>query len=247
MTRQLRPRKGKPSYAALFANDEDEDEPRAGPSSISRTFVEDEIDSESDFEPERKENGAADNPVQEDDEDEDEDAMGEIDEEEDVVEVVKPRALKRKRKSSPEPVITKPKGKLKVKTDVSAKVIVGPKGTKRQNYVLPAPSVNHRHRAVPLYSREGRVERLTAPPTLFTRPATTLTNGFTENSKVTDRVNKAWGYNVGSGPLWELAEDRAWYKEALTTGDDVDIELMRRPRVYGDVALPNDWEILNSE
>ncbi|KJA17904.1 hypothetical protein HYPSUDRAFT_145776 [Hypholoma sublateritium FD-334 SS-4] len=247
MTRQLRPRKGKPSYATLFAVDEDEDEPRAGPSSITRTFVEDEVDSESDFEPERKADNATEDPAQEEDEDEDEDAVGEIDDEEDVVEVIKPRALKRKRKSSPVPVIPKPKGKLKVKTDASAKVIVGPKGTKRQNYVLPTPSVNHRHRAVPLYSREGRVERLTASPNLFSRPSTTLTNGFTENSKVTDRVNKAWGYNVGPGPLWELAEDRAWYKEALTAGDDVDIELVRRPRVYGDVALPNDWEILNAE
>ncbi len=247
MTRQLRPRKNKPSYAALFAVDEDEDEPRAGPSSIPRTFVEDEVDSESDFEPERKENSVAEEPLQDEDEDEDEDAIGEIDDEEDVVEVVKPRTLKRKRKSSPQPAVPKPKAKLKIKTDTSAKVIVGPKGSKRQNYVLPTPSVNHRHRAVPLYSREGRVERLTAPPTLFSRPATTLTNGFTVNSKVTDRVNKAWGYNVGPGPLWELAEDRAWYKEALTTGDSVDIEFMRRPRVYSDVGLPNGWEILNAE
>ncbi len=130
MTRQLRPRKNKPSYAALFAVDEDEDEPRAGPSSIPRTFVEDEVDSESDFEPERKANSVAEDPPQDEDEDEDEDedAIGEIDDEEDVVEVVKPRTLKRKRKSSPQPAVPKPKAKLKIKTDSSAKVIVGPQG-----------------------------------------------------------------------------------------------------------------------
>lgn len=251
MTRQLRPRKSRPSYIlnAGFVTDEDEETPQAGPSSASRTPFEDEVDSESDFEPEARVEIAAEDHAQNDHEDEDEDAEGEIDDdvEEEVVAVVKPKQVRTasKRKRSPEPV--KLKGRVKSKIETAAKVIVGPKGTKRQQYVLPTPSVHHRHRAVPLYSREGRVERLVNTPSLFTRPVTTLTNGFTENSKVSERVNKSWGYNIGAGPLWDLAEDRAWYKEAITTGEDTETEHMRRPRVYENVPLLEGWEILKEE
>lgn len=249
MTRQLRPRKGKPSYVHLagFVTDEDEGGNHAGPSGASRSLIEDEIDSESDFEPEK---GVDAHINDHEEDDEDEDALGEIVEEvEEDNEPVKTKptpTLKRKR---PPTNMSQPKIKLKPheRSGSVAKVTVGPKGSKRQMYVLPTPSVHHRHRAVPLYSREGRVERLVSPPSLFTRPAVVLTNGFTENSKVSDRVNKSWGYNVGSGPLWDLAEDRGWYKEAITTGEDTDTEAKRRPRVYRDVPLVEGWEVLSAE
>ncbi|KAF8967306.1 hypothetical protein BDZ97DRAFT_1903428 [Flammula alnicola] len=241
MTRQLRPRKSRPSYAALagFETDEERDEDRAGPSS-SIAFLEDEGDSESDFNP----GEAPDAPSVDEGEEEDLVEADQILEEEAAEEVqvqAKPATLKRKRPPA------QSKGKAKEKAQSPAKAIVGPRGSKRQMYVLPTPSVHHRHRAVALYSRVGRVERLASRPTLFGPPSSTLTNGFTENSKVTDRVNKSWGYNVGSGPLWDLVEDRGWYKEALTTGNGVDDEAKRRPRVYQDVTLRHGWEILSVE
>ena len=119
-----------------------------------------------------------------------------------------------------------------------------PKG---KMYALPTPSVHHRHRAVPLYSREGRTERLTVRPSLFEPASLTLTSSFTERPIVSDRVNKAWGFNVGYGPLWDLAEDRGWYKEAITTGNNTDTEAKRRPRVYPDIRVQDGWEIMSLE
>lgn len=73
-----------------------------------------------------------------------------------------------------------------------------------------------------------------------------VTNNFTQSSQVTDRTNKAWGYNVGSGPLWELVEDRGWYKEALPDESDVGREVNRRPVVYEDQQVIPGWFVLNS-
>ncbi|KAF9022066.1 hypothetical protein BDZ89DRAFT_956970 [Hymenopellis radicata] len=102
-------------------------------------------------------------------------------------------------------------------------------GTRQKMYVLPTPSVHHRHRAVPLHSPTTDVERLVSKPSSpFVKTSTTLTKSFTHNSKTTDRVNKAWGYNVGSCPVWELVEDRAWFKEAQAGAETEDD---RRPRV----------------
>lgn len=114
-------------------------------------------------------------------------------------------------------------------------------------YVLPTPSVHHRHRAMPLYTRTGRVERLESRPSLFKPTKITMTNNFTQNVKVTDRVNKAWGYNVGWGPLWEMVEDRGWYKEAIEGVPDMDSDACRRPRVYEHINVKNGWTILNKK
>ena len=86
---------------------------------------------------------------------------------------------------------------------------------------------------------------LTVRPPLFGPTPVVLTNSFTQSPKVTDRVNKSWGYNVGSGPLWEMVEDRGWYKEAVTTGNDVDSEAKRRPRVLEDLCVKNGWRVLS--
>lgn len=119
------------------------------------------------------------------------------------------------------------------------------RASKRQQYVLPTPSVHHRHRAVPLYTRTGRVERLESKPVLFKAPKITMSNNFTQNVKVSDRVNKSWGYNVGPGPIWELVEDRGWYKEAVENVPDMDRDANRRPKVYKNVLIKSDWEVLN--
>ena len=114
---------------------------------------------------------------------------------------------------------------------------------KEKMYALPNPRVHHRYRF------EGRTERLTVLPSLFETSCLTLTSSFTERPIVSERVNKAWGFNVGYGPLWDLAEDRGWYKEAqaITTGNNTDTEAKRRPRVYPDIRVQDGWEILSLE
>ncbi|KAK0439584.1 hypothetical protein EV421DRAFT_2010452 [Armillaria borealis] len=222
MSRQLRPRKTRPSYSAL-AGLENADDDGAGPSIVD---LED-ASSGSDFAPGKDAKDAKEDEIDELDEEDDEDDM-DVDLEE------------------PEPV--KPKTKPKAR---SGDFVVKPKnapraagGSRRQMYVLPTPSVNHRHRAVPLYARDGQVERLVAHPKPFAETQTTLTNNFTQNVRITDRVNKAWGYNVGAGPLWELTEDRGWFKEGAA---DAEVEADRRPIVYRNVKVKNDLQVLNKE
>ena len=237
MTRQLRPRKSRPSYASMagLGSDEENEPSQAGPSTVPP--VEDGHSSGSDFEPDKHVN------VQ----DEDQDAEGEDDdmlEPDEAVEEVKempPVSAKAKKPSA------KAKGKAKAKSETPAQPPVGPPTAKRQMYALPTPSVHHRHRAVPLYSRPGRVERLTSRPPVFGASPSALTNGLTENPKISDRVNKSWGYNTGSGPLWDLVEDRGWFKEAILTGDDTHSEAKRRPRVYQGVRVLGGLEILSLE
>ncbi|KAF8912236.1 hypothetical protein CPB84DRAFT_1841910 [Gymnopilus junonius] len=195
---------------------------------------EDEVSSESDFEPEKVPQ------VQDGDQDaegDEDDALQPDDLEEDVPEAPPVSAPSKPKKSSA-------KAKGKAKSEGPTHTSVGPPTARRQMYALPTPSVHHRHRAVPLYSRSGRVERLTSRPSMFGTPSSVLTNGLTENSKISDRVNKSWGYNVGSGPLWDLAEDRGWYKEAVRTGDGVDMESKRRPRVYEDIRIVDELGVL---
>lgn len=221
---------------AEIGSDEGNQENRAGPSSVPP--VEDEISSGSDFEPHK------DKQVQQGDQDAegDEDDALELDMlDEDV------RAPSASVSVSLKPKKPSAKAKGKAKSEGPSQASVGPPTARRQMYALPTPSVHHRHRAVPLYSRAGRVERLTSRPTVFGPPSSILTNGLTENSKISDRVNKSWGYNIGSGPLWDLAEDRGWYKEAVRTGDDVDTEAKRRPRVYQDVKVVDGLEFLTLE
>ena len=62
-----------------------------------------------------------------------------------------------------------------------------------------------------------------------------LTNACGSSTLVSDRVNKSWGYNVGRGPLWELLEDRGWYKEAFDSPRVTELDM--RPRVYQTIPL----------
>ncbi|KAJ3511591.1 hypothetical protein NLJ89_g4010 [Agrocybe chaxingu] len=48
-------------------------------------------------------------------------------------------------------------------------------------------------------------------------------------------------------PLWELVEDRGWFKEAVTLGIGVDTEGKRRPIVYEDIAIREGWKILTAQ
>jgi transcription factor C subunit 6 len=247
MARQLRPRKTPTSYASMAGYVDDDG---AGPSTSIPT-LEEGADSGSDFVMDE----APISPTDPDDVldfevDDDDDSRADMevdalllrDDDSAVFSIASPR--KGKGKSTPK------SAKIVTESRKFASVSAAhglSRSSNRQMYALPTPSVHHRHRAVSLFTRKGRVERLESPPVLFNPPKSIPTNNFTHNANVTDRVNKAWGYNVGSGPLWELLEDRSWFKEAIWEETCVEKEERRRPTVYADVRVKSGWEILSEE
>ncbi|TFY75751.1 hypothetical protein EWM64_g8261, partial [Hericium alpestre] len=230
MGRELRPRKSRQSYASLFV---EEDENGAGPSVPKATFDED-GDSESDFTPAEAEAAAS-----EDEEITDADLL---DEQEGAI----PLDTNEREGSFASSTSTAPAGRVKGKssskkpTEKKSASVTAPGVSRPQNrqmYSLPTPSVHHRHKAIPIFHHIGPVERLVHPPRPFAANETVPTNNYTTDDDVIARLNKAWGYNVGPGPLWELLEDRGWYKEALIPDEGQEKEENRRPRVYQDVVL----------
>lgn len=106
------------------------------------------------------------------------------------------------------------------------------------------PTTHHRHRPPPLFRRDAQVERLVKPPTLFQPPTTVLTNGFTSSTRTTKRLERSWSRNVGPGPVHELLEDRAWFKEAIPNAA-VTSEAGRRPVVYEAVKLDGKYRVIS--
>ena len=116
-----------------------------------------------------------------------------------------------------------------------------------KTYALPNPSAHHRHRAIPVFFRKEMVERLDEPPSLFEEPHTVPTNSMTADRSLTDRVSKAWGFNVGAGPVWQIMEDRSCYKESAIRGPGPEKESSRRPRAYQHVSVRPGWELLRDQ
>ncbi|KAF5389789.1 hypothetical protein D9757_003666 [Collybiopsis confluens] len=236
----LRPRTSRPSYASLIGLGTNEDKP-------GRIPVDDES-SGSEFAPETKKSRKESGAIRDDESDEEDDEL--ISDDENVssqhvpshnLQSSTPTASTSQQRPK---VKTKGRGISVVKSTVSKPTTLSG-SFRRQMYVLPTPSVHHRHRAVPLYSVPGRVERLASLPTsIFLTPEVVLTNNFTMNAKTVDRLNKAWGYNVGSGPIWELSEDRGWFKEARSP---MQFERDRRPKVHTNIPVLNGWKILTEE
>jgi transcription factor C subunit 6 len=231
MPRELRSRKSRPNYALLSIGDEDQ----AG-SSVNATaaVVDEDVDSGSDFAPEAEETGQVDMDV-------DDQEVGDPEEEEEEPIVNKPR------KSSSTPKTTAPERKTKP-LPARGRSSVPPKAraNKGHNYSLPQPHVNHRHRAIPLYQRDAQVERLETAPAFFKPGATTLTNSFTSSPELTMRLGRGWSANVGSGPLWQLLEDRGWYKEALLDANEAS-ESKRRPRVHAALQTTENISLISKE
>ena len=228
MTRQLRSRASRPNYAALFQYDDAEDE---GAGTSKRPTIDDEGDSGSDFAPDEGPDQAA------EEEDEDfADADAEADED---VPVEAPS-----REGSMVLVSNAGQPARAAISTPKAKSMPG-LSSKPKNYVLP--SVHHRHRAVPLFDRPGPVERLLQRPAPFGTLRISSTNSWSVNPIVLERISKAWGFNVGPGPLWELLEDRAWFKESMSSGgEDTAVEKSRRPRVHEGVRIER-LEIINMQ
>lgn len=224
MSRQLRSRASRPDYAALFQYDDPENED-AGPS--KPPVPQDEVDSGSDFAPE----GVQDEAAEAEDDVMDEDA----DAEEDVPTQGPSRA-------SSVVIVTKPAAP-RIETP-KAKPMPG-LSSKPKNYVLP--NANHRHRLIPLFDRPGPVERLIGPPSPFGTPRISSTNSWSVNQAVLERISKAWGFNVGQGGLWDLLEDRAWFKESMASnGEESADERARRPRVHANVRAAG-FEVIDMQ
>lgn len=100
------------------------------------------------------------------------------------------------------------------------------------------PSYDHRHKAVPLYWRAARVERLLEKPTPFSESKTCITNNWMSSRNILDRLGRASGRNFGPGPIWEYMEDRSWWKESEEPSEgEAETENTRRPRVFGSIKV----------
>ncbi|KAF7986658.1 hypothetical protein HWV62_26496 [Athelia sp. TMB] len=236
MTRALRARKSRPNYSTLLEiGDEDDAEPSTA------MVIDNEVDSGSEFEADKAEPGSPEDLPE--DEEIDEDSAND-----DIESLTgSDRSVKPLPKSKGQ---SKAKAKtLKAKTETQPRA--GPslsRGSSNKMYSLPTVSIHHRHRAVPLYFPVKRVDRLTECAKLFTPSLTTSTNNLTTNMTVQDRVHRGLGYNVGPGPLWEMLEDRAWYKEAIECpmGETV-TEAHCRPRVHTGISLNDGWEVIDEQ
>ncbi|KAG9226490.1 hypothetical protein CCMSSC00406_0005843 [Pleurotus cornucopiae] len=226
MTRSLRPRTSRPSYSLLAGLDGDDGD---GPSQVLE-----EMDSGSDFAPVQEDPKSSAKDIDASDSD-----GGGSD-----VSVEKPEIVR----------ITKPvrpaanKGEMKQSAPRASVVaasssVGGLLGTARRHmYTLPATRAQHRHRAPPLFIQAGATLRLTKAPELFDDPSVTETNAFNYSPETARKLGKAWGHSIGPGPVWDLLEDRGWFKEAQS--EDI-TESSRRPRVYHDLKITNSWEVLD--
>lgn len=237
MTRQLRPRTSQPNYRLVAAGLQEE--PVAGPSHV---------DDDSDGSVFELEDGAAAGKGK--------DTAPTSEEEDDDDDEPPPKAKgKGKAKAKATPAKTPRAAKSAPKRDATQHTPATIKGggrqykngntlaraSTRQMYVLPTPSVAHRHRAIPLIDPSGWGERMMSAPKPygFGNVPTTLTDAFHRDRALRTRSARMWGYNVGAGPLWELTEDRAWFKEGKMDAKEGE----RRPLVYGDISLPSEWAI----
>lgn len=229
---QLRTRRARPSYKVFLELPEDE----RGPS-------EDEASSDSAFElaysEDGNEKGHAEDAVHEV---EDDQRLIQDDESDIVPEASKSKGKGKgkgngpgKRKAVATERITQPT--LHRPAPLQAPGLSRPSA--RQNYALPIPSINHRHRGKPVYVPPQRTLRLVNRPSVFSHAKTVLTRSIAD-PVVRERVNKATAHNVGQGPVWELMEDLSWFKECVP-GDQM------RPIAYDTLCLDKRWELLTPE
>ncbi|PCH37809.1 hypothetical protein WOLCODRAFT_95877 [Wolfiporia cocos MD-104 SS10] len=237
MPRQLRTRNSRPNYATVLHYD---DGGEAGPSNANQVAFD---DSGSDFAPDET---AGNEEVEEEDELEDELAENEE-------APLSSKDVRRAPSSDGEgsvQVVSAPGAGQKTSTVTKKKKGVSlvsglPYQSTRQMYALP--SLHHRHRAVPIFDRVGQVERLVNRPKPFEHATLASTNSWSHNPATTERIGKSWGYNVGPGPLWELMEDRGWFKESIASGGEgAADEKYRRPRVHEEITVQK-CEIISSD
>ena len=217
MSRQLRSRRSRPNYAALHTGEE------------VKVYVPDpeELESGSEFAANDLDaDGEAD--AQDDAEPDAEGSEDETDGEGGPSSKATPRVKKAKSKS--QGPSTRPRKSAPIGLSNPSKSAL--------------PTTHHRHRLPPLFRRDARVERLLDPLTLFQSSKTVLTNSFTSSTRTTKRLERSWSRNVGPGPVHELLEDRAWFKEAIPDAL-VASEAGRRPVVYDTVKLDRRYQAIS--
>jgi transcription factor C subunit 6 len=292
MPRQLRPRKTRQSYTSLFQG-EDEQENISGPSRQGPD-IQQEDDGGSDFAHPVPEAGAGDNGDDIGDPTSLGDGMGaEGDSSSEHNSTIIRRSKKRSSTGLGKAKNAKAKATHSLNSPAPAatpgpatrrSIAPTPTSTTSTRHVLPNPNIHHRHRPVPLFSGPTattaalapasaststpavmlRVERLRSPPLLFAPNETVPTNAYASSPLLARRVGKAWGMGIGVGPVWQIAEDLGWFREAETlkpgpalpeqqvsreaivvdpTSEQEPVydERMRRPRVYADVVPPEGW------
>ena len=95
------------------------------------------------------------------------------------------------------------------------------------------PSKDHRHRPNGLWAPPSDVYRLLAPPNPLSQSEIVRTNPA-DHPSVMQRIKKAWAHSSGTGPVWELLEDRAFFKEEWVDYDPSS----RRGRKQRPVVFP---------
>lgn len=218
MSRQLRSRRSRPNYVALHTGEEVEvyvPDPEELASGSEFAAKDSDADGEA---------GAQDDDAEPDAEGSEEETDGEGGPSSEATPQVK------KIKSKSQGPSTRPRKSV-------------PVGLSKPSKSAP-PTIHRRHRLPPLFRREARVERLLDPPTLFQPSKTVLTNSFTSSTRTTKRLERSWSRNVGPGPVHELLEDRAWFKEAIPDALFVS-EAGRRPVVYDTVKLDRNHQVIS--
>lgn len=98
------------------------------------------------------------------------------------------------------------------------------------------------------FKRPGQTLRLLSEPKPLELPDTEACNPCTINDVVTRRLTRILATNVGTGPLWELMEDCAWWKESIEPPDSVWTQRFLRPTMYKAVTVPSSsWTALSNE
>ena len=214
MARSLRPRKERPSYASMVDSGDEGAPEEDGASS-------------DDFQPPSTQ-GEVD------------DAMDVSDAQASQVSEVPPSKARPSITKIAQPRKKSGKGTLKKEPSVSVslpRTVAGP-STSRPQYAASVAGIDHRQRAGPLYLVQARVERLADPPSPFKAAVTVPTNAWNLSKSIAERTTRAHSYNTGQGPIWELLEDRSWWKESHAVGEGMtETEASRRPRVYESVKV----------
>ncbi|KAG8932076.1 hypothetical protein FRC02_001706 [Tulasnella sp. 418] len=234
MPRELRTRKNRPSYANLFAALTDDDDAARGedtPSEVtSNTKNPPRAESEasgSDFAPP----SAGESPEEDldeilDENDEDENENDSVASEVDgsVLEV-NPRSGTDERSW---PIALG--GPTTTEVSKLKSLPAPPRNEAKQGLSTSRPSkassaavssTLHRDRPWPAWIAPGRTIRLGRRPGLFEETTGELvrTTNSLLDERLAVRLAKAWSHDVGYGPVWELVEDRGWFKEGRIIED----------------------------
>lgn len=105
---------------------------------------------------------------------------------------------------------------------------------------------DQRSRTAPLFLRRAQVERLLEAPEPFKPSRIGAANSWNSDEAIADKFSRAVALNIGRGPVWELLEDRSWWKESVNVlNDEVETEALRRPRVHQTVRVSPNLQVLH--